>query len=117
MNKTQYSAYLQSDHWQRVRTRRLNFARFRCEHCGYHATLQVHHLTYARIRQESQADLIVLCDRCHRTIEEIIGDRLHSRKGKAVALRRYTHKRLRLAGIPMVFHATGKQIDGMSIRR
>lgn len=113
MNKSQYQIYLKSEHWQRVRGMRLQFSGFRCEHCGCRVTLQVHHLTYARIHREQLADLIVLCDRCHSTIEESIRERSHSRKAKAVHLRRYTHKMLLSAGISMHQHRTRKEINGL----
>lgn len=73
-----------------------------CEHCGAGGTLNVHHLKYAHIYNEIgfQHELIVLCQRCHVVIEQVIGERGHSRKGKAIHLRNYTHRRLRKAGIP-----------------
>lgn len=53
---TDYRDYLQSAAWQRVR---------RCQDCGEHRQLEVHHLTYARIGHEEMSDLRVLCHGCH----------------------------------------------------
>jgi hypothetical protein len=66
--------YLKSSQWQARRERELRRAGRRCEKCGTAATrtakgnwagLNVHHLTYERLGNETPGDLIVLCRSCH----------------------------------------------------
>jgi len=71
-----YFQYLQSDHWRKMRYRRLLIDGFQCHECGHGDALQVHHKTYERIGKENvDTDLVTLCARCHndehrRQIEE-----------------------------------------------
>lgn len=60
-----YAEYLQTDHWQETRKRALKRARFKCQLCSRNGTLHVHHRTYENLGDESNADLIVLCESCH----------------------------------------------------
>jgi hypothetical protein len=59
-------AYLNTPEWKRKRLVKLEQANNRCQKCGSVASLQVHHLTYARFGEEWDSDLIVVCDSCHR---------------------------------------------------
>lgn len=70
MNDT-YNAYLLSEAWMEKRTQRLNLSGWKCEACGGKQLLQVHHLTYERIFQESMEDLMVLCRIHHEAAEEM----------------------------------------------
>lgn len=60
-----YQRYLRSPHWQDLRAAKLAEAGGQCERCKASERLQVHHLTYKRLRQELPGDLQVLCDQCH----------------------------------------------------
>lgn len=73
MNKLQYQAYLESDHWQEL-SRRIRQERGKCEGCGidnrdsikkYRQNLNVHHKTYARVGKERNSDVELLCWKCH----------------------------------------------------
>ena len=48
-----------------VKIRKLNAVGHRCENCDERSSLQVHHLTYARLGREIDEDLVVLCRMCH----------------------------------------------------
>lgn len=61
-----YQRYLASPHWQSLRREKLFAAGHRCEVCKSAQRLEVHHVTYKRLRQETLADLRVLCSECHR---------------------------------------------------
>lgn len=61
-----YSVYLDSPAWAEKRTEALALAENLCAECGRDCDLQVHHMTYARVGDEEQCDLQVLCERCHR---------------------------------------------------
>jgi hypothetical protein len=65
LRRLPYAEYLQTAHWQRVRTLALEQAGHSCDLCARGARLEVHHRTYERIGFERQSDLIVLCHDCH----------------------------------------------------
>lgn len=73
-----YERYLMSEHWQRMRLKRIRFALQAkpptfidtvfctgCERFVWMGRIHVHHRTYERIGQERIADLEVLCAGCH----------------------------------------------------
>jgi hypothetical protein len=78
-----YAEYLQGAHWTQYRRRRIRKARAQCEHCGidrnqcrkrYECDLNVHHLNYDSLGEESDADTLVVCLRCHVREEcELLG--------------------------------------------
>ncbi|NIN36610.1 MAG: hypothetical protein GTO60_16565 [Gammaproteobacteria bacterium] len=77
MNKKQYQAYLQSDHWFIMRRKALKKAGFKCEQCGLGRDalpLHVHHLNYDNLGNEKPEDLQVLCAYCHRFEHEKAND-------------------------------------------
>lgn len=66
-HKHSYSEYLASPHWQALRVKMLERARYKCEACqDTDSVLHVHHLTYERLGCELEEDLIVLCEECHK---------------------------------------------------
>ena len=74
-----YKHYLRCKHWQEIRLKVLDRSGGKCEKCGYipwkPGTLQVHHLTYKNVGNESLDELIVLCPRCHMELHGIQGKR------------------------------------------
>lgn len=73
MSDNEYQKYLEGAHWKEFRSRVLT-SRNRCETCNlsniwsrffYGQNLNVHHLTYATIGRETDADVAVLCVTCH----------------------------------------------------
>lgn len=60
-----YTDYLQTPHWQRIRREALARARHRCALCPSRKRLEVHHRTYARKGHENPEDVVVLCGECH----------------------------------------------------
>ena len=64
-----YEEYINSDEWRNRRKRILLRDGFKCQMCGKAIQLEVHHIRYPDVYgQESDDDLITLCDSCHRTI-------------------------------------------------
>jgi hypothetical protein len=57
--------YLRSDHWGETRAAALERAEHRCQVCNGAKQLDVHHRTYERLGEERDADLTVLCRKCH----------------------------------------------------
>ena len=63
-----YYIYIQSDEWKEKRLQALDRAGYRCQVCGDGMNLQVHHVTYDRLGNEHEDDLIAVCKRCHEKI-------------------------------------------------
>lgn len=68
-----YDAYLASDLWRRIRTRKLEDEGRICYGCGAPDCVQVHHGDYERPTLEGTAPhrLVVVCDSCHEACEYI----------------------------------------------
>lgn len=68
----EHARYMRSAAWRRRRELAIRRASFRCATCGrlrFDARgLQVHHVTYDRLGCERDADLMVLCRRCHKAL-------------------------------------------------
>lgn len=66
MDKKEYTKYLQSDHWKEIAARAKEKANHVCQYCrATDVTLYTHHLRYDNIGDESPADLLVVCKKCH----------------------------------------------------
>ncbi|MCP4363526.1 MAG: hypothetical protein GY796_36470 [Chloroflexi bacterium] len=63
-----YRRHLKSDKWQKTRLRILRRDGFKCTKCRSRDRLQVHHLTYERVGNEDDDDLITLCDDDHAAV-------------------------------------------------
>lgn len=66
-----YHSYLNSKKWHDKRNEMLNFSNYKCNRCGEMEKLQVHHLNYNTIGDESLGDLEVVCVSCHKKIHKI----------------------------------------------
>lgn len=64
-----YRQYVNSAAWRARRAQELAKAGHRCQVCGHQGgagiALQVHHLSYDRLGQETARDIVVLCKLCH----------------------------------------------------
>ncbi len=60
-----YSEYLKTPEWTIARRKALHNAKNKCQLCSRKEHLEVHHNSYERLGCEADADMIVLCDRCH----------------------------------------------------
>lgn len=74
-----YHRYIYSRAWRIRRQQEIRRADHCCEFCGYQVGsmedmrdchLQVHHLSYERLGDEAQEDLIVLCNYCHDDVHD-----------------------------------------------
>lgn len=102
-----YDDYLTSQQW-RIRRQALFDRRGRaCEVCGKKKPIEVHHLTYARIFHEDDADLLVLCYYHHCAAEECVRKGLLTRTGPIQLLRSRTIELL---------SQYGKRTDGHTAR-
>ena len=65
--KLEHEIYLKTDKWQLIRDKVLARDHETCQKCKKVGWV-VHHLTYARWRNERLADLMTVCDECHKLI-------------------------------------------------
>jgi len=77
-----YRGYLGSDKWTEIRRVKLKSQR-KCEKCGSRISLQIHHITYKNLGCETNKDLQVLCELCHKEFHII----QELKKRQAVRLR------------------------------
>ncbi len=73
MRSEYYNKYMASPEWEAKKAERMEIDGYRCVMCGRHIshckTLQVHHITYARLGNENVlTDLCTLCGSCHKKI-------------------------------------------------
>jgi len=65
-----YAEYLRSKEWTDLKIDLITARGQKCEKCGNQkkspTQLQVHHITYKNIFNESPEDLMILCSYCHR---------------------------------------------------
>lgn len=59
-----YDLYLKSEHWAKRRRKIFIRDNYTCRVCGKKAE-NVHHISYKNLGQESDLELISLCDSCH----------------------------------------------------
>ncbi|TXD45903.1 hypothetical protein [Polaribacter sp. IC073] len=69
--KRVYRSYLNSKKWHDKRNEMLKFSDYKCSRCSKTENLQVHHLNYNTIGDESLGDLDVVCVGCHKKIHNI----------------------------------------------
>lgn len=70
-NYEEMSAYYRSPEWASKRNERLKMDGYKCARCGFTRALEVHHITYERFGHEDVSrDLVTLCKKCHREVEE-----------------------------------------------
>ena len=64
-----YEEFLETFYWKKLRKKILIRDKYRCQKCYRFVgtrLLRVHHKTYERRGCELMADLITLCDACHK---------------------------------------------------
>lgn len=61
-----YDDYLNSSKWRAFRLEALNHFGNRCGLCDADGTLDLHHKTYKNFMNETFADVIPLCRKCHK---------------------------------------------------
>lgn len=77
-NSKAYTDYLKSPKW--AAKRQMYFARYgkMCRACGRSSgPIHLHHMSYSMLGREPMADLVALCQDCHRQVEY-----LHRKSGR-----------------------------------
>jgi hypothetical protein len=72
-----YKKYISSDEWRRIREEFLTCELFEgfCAACGNTPdSFHIHHMTYARLKNEKLEDLIALCGSCHDSLHQFHQD-------------------------------------------
>lgn len=69
-SRESYDDYLRSDAWKRKRDLILKRDGGTCQGCLSRPASEVHHLTYAHIREEFAFELVALCGPCHARFHE-----------------------------------------------
>ena len=75
IRKYKYEEELQSEEWRSLRSRLIAERGCKCEICGGHDTLQIHHLSYEdgkKAWEYPDSNFLVLCKKCH--------EKLHGRR-------------------------------------
>jgi len=66
-----YREYLETEHWDTVRRRKLFEANYTCERCEIRGVLMdVHHLHYSTRGEEEMEDLLCVCRPCHKIVDK-----------------------------------------------
>lgn len=79
-----YNEYLKSNHWYNLRHKFMLVYDFKCQKCKKtkkHYELQIHHKSYKNIGHEHKADIILLCEDCHKKVH-IKKNKLKVKKSK-----------------------------------
>lgn len=63
-----YAQYLRSTTWKKLAKENKAIANNICTICGSNKSLRTHHTTYKRVFNETQDDLICICNVCHYKI-------------------------------------------------
>ena len=66
MSAKDKKAYMRSSAWKLRKLATLIVQNDQCKLCSSPHNLQLHHLTYERLGNEYQSDLVVLCGQCHQ---------------------------------------------------
>lgn len=72
-HSVEYREYLKSAAWKQRRWDAIQRANMRCQCCGVSmkkVVLEVHHVTYERLGNESPQDLLAVCPSCHKKEDE-----------------------------------------------
>lgn len=67
-HSSRYLSYLRSPAWFERRRKHLAKHGAHCKACGTLDKIHLHHKTYDRLGQEKDADLVALCERCHKAV-------------------------------------------------
>lgn len=92
---TDYDSYINSEVWREKARRIRERDGYRCRICGaMDVPLEVHHITYARLYEERDEDLLAVCPECHRKITESwhsIRDGIKARNAYFSLKQKYDH--------------------------
>lgn len=85
--RIEYEKYINSAQWKRFRAYAIEQAGGKCAKCGiskWSAKLEVHHITYERLKRERLQDVVVLCPACHEKADEVRRDDVRRRNWRAL---------------------------------
>lgn len=83
--KEGYSRYLRTQHWRQFRNQMMKEIDYECFQCGgIDVSLQLHHVTYKRVGNESKKDVLWLCGHCHAKLTKKINNIKKRRKDRNI---------------------------------
>lgn len=93
----EYNHYINSAKWKTKRKQVLIRDNYTCQSCGVKAKygLHVHHLTYARFKDEPLTDLTTLCEFCHSKKHGNKKERPKRAKKQVVKMRQKTKRKVK----------------------
>lgn len=69
-----YRNYLNTPHWQKLKSLAMHAAKGRCESCGTRENLQGHHLQYlGNPNRCTKEDIVIMCEDCHNAVHYCFG--------------------------------------------
>jgi len=77
------SQYLNTKHWKNTRLRIFKKYDGECQRCRSvipFESANIHHITYKRIGEEKDSDLILLCRKCHTCVHKSMKDKKEQNK-------------------------------------
>lgn len=77
MLRVEYEEYLASEAWAQRRAAIIRNANGICQCCAHFPAIQAHHVTYERIGQEHESDLMAVCSFCHGLLHGKLSGREH----------------------------------------
>ena len=82
-NYSDYNTYIRSPEWKAKREKAFQILGRKCQRCGNIKKLEVHHLNYDNLFNESVSDVEIVCNNCH-PVED---DKRATKKGYETWLR------------------------------
>ena len=73
MSSKDKKTYMRSNQWKLLKFQVLTLQNNQCKLCSSTHDLQLHHLTYERLGNEYQSDLVALCGQCHQNQHDHYG--------------------------------------------
>lgn len=67
-HSSRYLSYLRSPAWFKLRAAHLTKYGAACKACGATVKIHLHHKTYDNLGREKAAELVALCEACHRAV-------------------------------------------------
>lgn len=82
--RKQYTEYLKSEKWAKIRQQKALEQNYTCEKCGkvVKKGFHIHHKTYERFTNEPLTDLMFLCKDCHNSLHIDLKAKANNRKKK-----------------------------------
>jgi len=72
LREMDYMEYLKTDWWKHRRKKFINKFKIKDCYCCKESFREVHHCSYDRIGNEKDKDLVLLCNKCHNEVHNLV---------------------------------------------